>query len=163
MNNYEKHAEIEFRAAGWLNEDGTFKDAMQKAICEHVMALLDVFEGEGHSGSSATYAIDLFSKLAKFEPIVPLTGKSWEWNEIGTGRYQNKRCSHVFKDHDRFDGQAYDIDAVIFWEWCERQLEEDEDGYPGISRYKSYFTSRDSSRPITFPYTPKREYQERNT
>lgn len=65
MNNYESHAEREFKAAGWLKEDGTFVDEMQKAICEHVMALLDVFQGEGRSGSSAPYTVNLFSKLAK--------------------------------------------------------------------------------------------------
>ena len=152
MNNYEKHAEREFRAAGWLNENGTFKDEMQKAICEHVMVLLDVFSDEGHSGSSAPYAIDLFSKLAKFEPVAPLSGDDSEWNEVGEGVYQNNRCSHVFKDKSRFDGKPYDIDAVIFWEWYTA-----EDG----ERFKAYFTSRDSAQPIEFPYTPVRRYKEK--
>lgn len=152
MNNYEKHAEREFRAVGWLSNDGTFKDDMQKAICEHVMALLDVFEKEGHSGSSATYAIDLFSKLAKFEPISPLSGDDSEWNEIGNGNYQNNRCSHVFKHAGRFDGKPYDAESVIFWEWYTA-----EDG----KKFKSYFTSRESAQVIEFPYVPTRRYEER--
>ena len=154
MNNYELHAEREFRAAGWLNEDGTFKDEMQKMICEHVMALIDVFEREGHSGSSAPYTINLFKQLASFEPIVPLTGEDWEWNECGPGVWQNNRCSHVFKDATRFKGQAYDSEGVIFWDLCEPMEGETEP-------YKFHFTSRDSAVPITFPYTPKREYRER--
>ena len=154
MSNYKTHALDEFRAAGWLNEDGSYKDEMQQAICEHVLKLLDVFAGEGHSGSSAPYAINMFSKLAAFEPLVPLTGEDWEWNEVHDGVYQNKRCSRVFKQADRFDGQPYDIDAVVFWEWFKS-----EDG----EVYKTYFGNRDSFRPITFPYTPQREYRFRPT
>jgi hypothetical protein len=87
-----------------------------------------------------------------FEPIVPLTGEDWEWCEVHDGVFQNKRCGHVFKQADRFNGQAYDGEAVIFWDWCT----DEETG----ERFKSHFTSRDSAQPITFPYTPKREYKE---
>ena len=73
MNNLEFHARNEFRAAGWVDENGKFKDEMQEAICTHVLKLLKVFSDEGHSGSSAPYAISLFSTLAKFEPLVPVT------------------------------------------------------------------------------------------
>lgn len=163
MSNYEKHAWLEFQAAGWLDENGKFKDEMQEMICNHVIKLLDVFAEEGHSGSSAPYAINMFEKLAKFEPIAPLTGEDWEWTEVSDGIFQNKRCSHVFKQADRFDGQPYDIDAVVFWEWAERDLLPDEEEYPGRSRYKAYYTSRDSMQPITFPYTPKQEYVERSS
>ena len=79
MNNYEKHAMIEFRAAGWTDEHGKFKDEMQEAICKHVLELLNVFHGEGHSGTTAPYTIDLFEKLAMFKPVAPLTGEDWEW------------------------------------------------------------------------------------
>lgn len=152
MSNYKRHAELEFRAAGWTDEDGEFKDEMQRMICEHVLKLLDVFEGEGHSGSSAPYAIDLFKKLASFEPVAPLTGEDWEWTDVseqnGRTLYQNKRCSHVFKNGD----EAYDIDGVVFWEWYT-------DPDTG-EKHKSYFTSRESRVAVTFPYTPKREYVE---
>jgi len=97
MNNYQIHAMTEFRAAKWVDENGRYCDEMQELICKHVMKLLDVFADEGHSGSSAPYAINLFQKLASFEPVVPLTGEDWEWVEVGDGMYQNKRCSHVFK------------------------------------------------------------------
>ena len=150
MNNYESHVWREFKAAGWLDENGKFKDEMQEAICNHVIRLLGVFAGEGHSGASAPYAISLFEKLAKFEPIAPLTGEDWEWNDVGDGVYQNKRCSHVFKQADRFDGQAYDIDGKIFWEWY-TDPETNE-------QYESYYTSNESFTPIEFPYVPTKEY-----
>ncbi len=146
MNNYEKHAWEEFRAAGWTNDKNEFNDGMQEAICTHVLKLLSVFADEGHSGSSAPYAINLFEKLAKFEPVAPLTGEDWEWVEVSDDMYQNKRCSHVFKGAD---GKAYDIDGKIFWDW-----HQDENG----EMYKSHFTGRESRVYIEFPYVPKREY-----
>jgi hypothetical protein len=152
MNNYQKHAMREFVAAGWTDANGTWTDEMQEMICGHVFKLLEVFADEGHSGSSAPYAISLFEKLAKFEPITPLTGEDWEWTDVGeqSGRplWQNKRCGHVFKDKDG----AYDIDGIVFYEWHEDK----ETG----EKYKSHFTSRESRVPVTFPYTPKTEYKE---
>lgn len=162
MSNFNSHALMEFRAAGWTDESGAFKDDMQQAICEHLLNLLEVFSNEGHSGSTAPYTVNLFKKLAMFEPIVPLTGEDWEWHEIGHGCLQNKRCSHVFKQADRFDGQAYDINGKVFYEWCERPLDKDEEGYPGVRRFKSSYTSKDSNVPITFPYTPTTEYVEQS-
>ena len=154
------HALMEFRAAGWVDENGNWKEEYQQLICEGVLKLLMVFADEGHSGTSAPYAINLFKQLAMFEPIVPLTGEDWEWSDVrhngdGSIHYQNKRCSHVFKEGD---GQAYDIDGKVFWEWCERPLSEDEEGYPGIDTFKSYYTGYESRTPVTFPYTPTKEY-----
>lgn len=157
---YKEHAQLEFQAAGWTNEDGKFDDDMQELLCTQVLELLDLFSEHGHSGSTAPYAIKLFTKLAKFEPISPLTGEDWEWTKLDYDNdvtYQNKRHSSVFKDAD---GRAYDIDGKIFWEWVEYELEPDEQGYPGTRKYKSYFTNRDSRVYIDFPYTPTREYVE---
>jgi len=154
MSNYKTHAMNEFRAAGWVDENDKYKDEMQEMICNHVLALLDVFADLGHSGSTAPYAINLFSKLAKFDPIVPLTGEDWEWNEVAGGTHQNKRCSAVFKQTDRHDGQPYYLDGKVFWEWYKS-----DDG----EMSKSYFTSGNSSVPIVFPYTPKSEYVFRAT
>jgi len=150
MNNLRAHTINEFKAAKWLDESGKYCDDMQEALCTHILMLLEVFSAEGHSGTTAPYTINLFSKLAKFDPIVPLTGEDWEWVEVSEGLHQNKRCSAVFKQADRFDGQPYYIDGKVFWEW----YKSDEDGRMS----KSYFTGKDSQVPITFPYTPKTEY-----
>lgn len=147
MNNYVTHAEREFRAAGWIDENGKYCDEMQEAICNHVMKLLEVFSEEGHSGSTAPYAISLFKTLARFEPVSPLTGEDWEWNNVsdisGCETYQNKRCSAVFKQADRFDGKPYYLDGKVFWNWYK-----DENGEP----YKSHYTNRDSMVVIEFPW-----------
>lgn len=152
MNNYEKHAWLEFKAAGWVDENNNFRDEMQESICKHVLELLNVFHGEGHSGSSAPYAINLFSKLAKFEPVAPLTGEDWEWNDVaeynGSPMWQNKRCGHVFKD----ENGAYDIDGIVWYDWYTDQ----ETG----EKSKSYFTNFKSRVRVTFPYVPKTEHKE---
>lgn len=148
MSNYINHAMTEFRAAGFVDENGKYCDEMQEVICNHVLKLLEVFDEEGHSGTSAPYAINMFSTLAKFEPIVPLTGEDWEWTELNYGddpKYQNKRCSRVFKDSN---GKAYDIDSKVFWEWYT-----DSEGV----KHKTHYTGRDSRVYIEFPYTPKTE------
>jgi hypothetical protein len=148
-----EHAKAEFRAAGWCDENGKFNDEMQQLMCDQVIELLTIFGEHGHSGSSAPYAIDLFSKLAKFEPIAPLTGEDWEWvtHDYGEPVCQNKRASHVFKD----DSGAYDINGKVFWEWCK--------SYDTGEPFKSYYTCRESRTPVTFPYTPKTEYVYRHS
>ena len=136
----ERHAIREFKAAGYLpiNE---CEDDPNKWIQENVLELIRVFSKQGHSGFSAPYCIETFKKLALHEPLVPLSGNDDEWNEVGDGVFQNNRCSHVFKQADRFDGQAYDIEGRIFRE-------------PNGGCY----TSSGSHVPIAFPYTPTKEY-----
>ena len=145
MSNLINHAELEFRAAGWTDENGKFNDEMQEAICNHVLKLLEIFADEGHSGSTAPYTVDVFKRLAMFKPIAPLTGEDWEWTDVseysGRATYQNKRCSSVFKEGK--DGEAYDIDGKVFWEWAMYE------GEP----FKSYYGCRESRVPVTFPYT----------
>ena len=148
MSNYKTHAMNEFRIAGWIDENGNYTDEMQGCICDHLLKLLDAFAEEGHSGSSAPYTINLFKKLAMFETITPLTGVDDEWHKVTDGGvivYQNKRNGAVFKQSDRFDGQAYWLDGKVFWSWAKS----DYDG----EMFKSCYTSRDSLVPITFPWT----------
>lgn len=151
MSNLITYALNEFKATGWTDQ----ADEMQQGMVKDVLALLELFSTQGHSGFSAPIAVDLFSKLAKFEPLGPLTGEDWEWVDVaeedGDVRYQNKRASHVFKNHDG----AYDIDGIVFYEF--NSDPEINDGVP----YKSYFTSKESRTPVTFPYTPTTVYQER--
>lgn len=134
MSNLTNYARSELERAGLFSKEGDFYGGM---MGEAVMKLIEVFADEGHSGMSASYCIGIFEKLARFEPLTPLTGDDDEWNEVGDGVFQNKRCSHVFKEN----GAAYDIEGKIFRE---------PDGV--------CFTSRDSHVPVTFPYVPKHEY-----
>lgn len=136
-----RHAEREFLAVGYTPLDQAQEDGPNKWIQQNVLELLEAFSRQGHSGFSAHYAVETFRKLALHEPLVPLSGADDEWNEVGDGVFQNNRCSHVFKQPDRFNGQAYDINGRIFRE-------------PSGACY----TNSNSFVPVTFPYTPTREY-----
>ena len=105
MSNLIKHAERELELAGLMSKDSDYNGMLGTAALE----LIKVFSEQGHSGCSAGMTIGLFSKLADFKPLCPLTLADDEWNEVGESIYQNKRNSAVFKDGLR--GDAYYIDA----------------------------------------------------
>jgi len=120
-----------------LTRAGLFDTMYGDMLGKDVMELVEVFAAQGHSGMSAGVAIQAFAKVARFEPITPLTGDDDEWTEVSDGCFQNKRCPHVFKEN----GEAYDIEGRIFRE-------------PS----GACFTNRESRVPVTFPYVPTREY-----
>lgn len=134
MSELTDYAREELKRAGFF-DDGSDYGGM---LGPSVMLLVEEFAKEEHSGGSAMMAMSLFEKVARFEPLTPLTGNDDEWTEVAEGIWQNRRCPHVFKGADQ---RAYDLDAVIF-----RQPN-------GVC-----FTSSNSRRFIEFPYTPKREY-----
>lgn len=160
MSNILEHAKRELDLIGMTADN---EEEMNRMMREHILKMIQVFADEGHSGFSANYAVNILSKLLKFEPISPLTGDDSEWTELDYGsdmKYQNKRLSRVFKGAD---GRAYDIEGTVFYEWVERSLDPEEEGYPGTKRFKSYYTGRDSRTYITFPYTPTTQYVERDS
>lgn len=131
-----EHAKSEFEYNGWT--DGS--DSMQELICENLLELLETFANQHHSGFSAGYVLSLFDRLARFEPIGPLTGADSEWTHVADQNgplYQNRRDGTVFKD----DTGAYWIDGKIFRD-----------------QYGTTYTNRDSRVYIEFPWTkPKPE------
>jgi hypothetical protein len=132
-------AEAELARVGLDNPENDFYKGMTRAA---VLELLRVFDNQGHSGMSASMVLSIFERLAKFEPISPLTGEDEEWRPLGDAHpnmaAQNIRCGHVFR---RADGTSYDSRVRVFV---------DTDGF---SRPRS-----DSQADITFPYTPRTEY-----
>lgn len=147
MSNMTKHAERELDIIG-MTDDNEINGMMRK----HILHMIDEFVAEGHSGFSASYAIQCLEKLLRFEPLSPLRGTDDEWVDVaeynGSPMWQNNRCSRVFKD----ETGAYDIDGKVFWEWYTG-----EDG----EKFKSHYTSRDSRVYVTFPYVPTTVYEER--
>lgn len=129
------YARTELEAIGAFTRKGDFYGGMTGNA---VMELVACFAKQGHSGMSAGIVRQLFDKLARWEPLSPLTGADDEWHECGDGVFQNRRCSRVFKDRE---GNTYDIDGRVFRE-------------PN----GSCWTSRESRVPVTFPYTPTTVY-----
>lgn len=137
-----QYAESELDRIG-MADDGDMNGMMRK----HLIHMVKEFADEGHSGFSASYALQCLKKLLNFKPLSPLTGEDDEWSEVtqisGYPHFQNKRCGSVFKNGK--DGEAYDIDGKVFWEWYR-----DEETGEAI---KSYYTCFESRVPVTFPYT----------
>ena len=132
------HAKKEFNALGWPGDC-----EMQSLMCNNLIEMLTVFSEQGHSGFSANYFLGCFEKLARFQPLGPLTGDEGEWEEVGEGIYQNNRDSEVFKEN----GEAYWISGKIF---------RDPDGCT--------YTNSDSCVPVEFPWTrPEPEIIDRPT
>ena len=139
-----EHAKNELEIAGFFDKE---KDFYGGVTGKNALALVKAFVKQSHSGVSATVIRELFHTLSGFLPLTPLTGKPEEWKivrEVGKPGnpplFQNRRCSRVFADsvHGR---NARDISGKVFVE-------------PGGEVY----TNKESSVPVTFPYTPKTEY-----
>lgn len=110
---------------------------MQERVTKNVMEIVMIFAKQEHSGFSWRYTFNLINRLLRWIPITPLTGEEDEWGEpCGPNNgQQNKRCSAVFREN--FDNStACYIQGKVF---------SDDDG-------KTWWTSRDSSIPIKFPY-----------
>lgn len=134
MGNLTDYARRELELAGAFDDSSLYGGMVGKAVLE----LVEKFAEQGHSGASANLVVSLFERVARFEPISPLTGAPEEWAiPYGSrGIEQNVRCSRVFREN----GVAYDVNARVF---------EEPDG--------TRFTSRDSRAQIDFPYTPRTE------
>jgi hypothetical protein len=100
-----EHAESELKLAGY-DPDAPADDA-NRWMYGNILALVDLFASQGHSGASAAYCRTVLHKLLAFHPLTPLTGAADEWVEVSPGVLQNRRIPTVFRQ----DGRAYDIDA----------------------------------------------------
>lgn len=104
---------------------------MQIMMNNDVMELLKVFEEQGHSGFSASWAIKLFSKLAKYKLITEIEDNPDDWDENG----QHKYISSIFK---REDGTCYYMYGRLFAE----------------PNSDNFFYNKASNVDVTFPIKP---------
>jgi hypothetical protein len=120
MSNLIEYAKREFLKLGY-KPIAECDDDPDKWIQENVLELLEVFSKQGHSGSSAPYAINMFKKLANFEPLAPIMCSDDEWNTDDLSitmpppsneSYQNNRCYSIFKNGK--DGKPYYGDAIVW-------------------------------------------------
>lgn len=114
-------------------ELASLAEADDKTMYNHIMALLELLESQGHSGSSEAYCLDTFIRIANRKGFGPLTGEDDEWVPLGTGLMENRRAPQVIKDTET--GKAYDTIARVFTK----------DG-------KRFYCNDRSRAEITFPY-----------
>ena len=128
MSNLVDYAKEELKRIGMIDSGDPYNDFATKSILD----LIELFSSQDHTGFTAPYVAGMFHRLAMFKPVSPLTGEDDEWNEVGTGVFQNKRCFSVFKDKD---GTAYNIEGKVF----------SDDG-------DTWYLCKDSRVNVTFPY-----------
>lgn len=105
-SNLVAHAKRELELADLLSETSDYKGMVGQAVLD----LVRVFAGEGHSGGSAHMAIDIFTRVARFDTLSPLTAHPAEWTEVEKGLWQSKRKPSVFWRQG--EPEWYDLDAV---------------------------------------------------
>jgi hypothetical protein len=111
MSNLEIHAQEELKRAGLFDKDSDYGGMLG----ESTMKLIKVFADEGHSGFSAHMQIEIFSRLAAFKTLTPLTNDPSEWvNVSGYGSkdsaplWQNKRDGSYFSNDGGITGYSVD-------------------------------------------------------
>lgn len=105
------HAKKELELAGLFDKDSDYDGMIGKAVME----LCKCFAGQGHSGFSANWVLDLFSRLGKYEPLTPITDNPKDWTDVSNlgGKdspemWQSKRNPSLFSENG---GKTYyDVD-----------------------------------------------------
>lgn len=134
----------------WLNDElallekGQEGDSllMQRKMNDCVIEVMEVIEKQGHSGTTVSYLSHVLDRVIKRKPLTPLTGEDSEWQDTGFNdeQEQNRRCPTVFRYY-KDNKTAYDIHGKVF---------SDDGG-------KVWYTSKESTIEITFPYSPPDE------
>lgn len=95
------HAKYELALAG---NDKEFNDS--------IIEIVRNFSGQGHSGGSASVAIDIIQKLLKRQALTRLTDNPDEWEYHGAEKWDGK--NGVWQN--RRDGRAFSNDhGVHYW------------------------------------------------
>ena len=165
MSNLVAFARKELELAGWFDQDGFYEDEIGRSVIE----LIKVFADQRHSGMSAGICTSLFEKLARFEPLTPLTGEDDEWNDITNHYFVAKVLSKGEPDSPEPDEI---VDLVNRYTGpvakkyqnrrCSRVFKDETGTYDSqgkLFRLKDggLVQRRESRVYITFPYTPKTE------
>lgn len=108
-------ARAELERAGLFDQDSDYESMLGEAVMELVYTHAD----EGHSGFSAQVALQIFSRLAEWKPLSPLTDDPNEWQHIEEDvagdavTWQSRRSPGCFS---RDGGRTfYDLDAPLSW------------------------------------------------
>lgn len=96
MSSLVDYAKSELERAGLFDKDSDYEGMLGDAVLD----LVKVFAKQGHSGFSAGQTLRIFNKVARYQPLTPLTFAADEWNDVsefsGRPMWQNKRDSTIF-------------------------------------------------------------------
>ncbi len=115
-------------------------EGLQDKINKDILAFIELFESQNHSGLTGNYVIGILTKLLNGVPLFPLTGEEDEWEDVSylfNDRIveQNKRYRKVYREN-RDNSTAFIRDAKVF----------------SVDGGKTWFTCNKSEKYITFPY-----------
>jgi len=143
-------------------EDTEFDDRYNDAVKRDVLELIATFSNQGHSGYSAGYILNIFSKLASWKPITSILNVTEQWNDVtecmdGKTMFQHKKLSSLFKDGE--NGEPYYLDAITKRLpngscWCGPLFMTKKDALEG--NVESCITS--AAYVKTWPFVPKTFY-----
>ncbi|MBQ9014443.1 MAG: hypothetical protein IJ094_12995 [Bacilli bacterium] len=125
----------------------TLKDSpmdydMQKKLNKNILKTIEAFCEFGHSGGTVTYSLDIFNRLMKYYPILPLTGKNNEWNEFSREDISNG--NHIIKYYNKRYPMLLKIIEIN--KWGEK-----------VSEWYNNNNNTVRENKIDFPYYPKYE------
>lgn len=89
-----EHAKRELELSGQWQED--------PAYAQSIVAAVAAFASYGHSGGSASVAVEQLNRLIRFETLSPLTSDPAEWEDrsemSGTPMWQSVRDPRAFSN-----------------------------------------------------------------
>ena len=139
-----QYANDELRRVGYPVDAAVIDYNNPNAVMHSALnELLMVFEAKApDTAVGQSYLLETFARLARRQPLTPLTGADDEWLPADDyGVQQNSRCSTVYRDEV---GVAYDTHAVLFKR----------------PNGNCYALAGRSVKPVTFPYMPNPEIRE---
>jgi hypothetical protein len=117
--NFEQWARDEIKRAGLLSKDSDYGGMLGRSV----LKLVKTFAGEGHSGFSAAMAIEVFEKLARWEPLTALTSDPAEWTDLGEMGPLKTHPNAKRVWQSKRDPRAFSADGGKTWKLLEEAVE----------------------------------------
>lgn len=119
--------------------EGTHEDFKIEIEFKDLFDVLKITFSSGMDDAWIDKFNDLLQRTFAQEPLEPIEDVQSDWMEVGTGVYQNKRCSALFKR-----------DGVVTFQGGSVLMEFYKD-YDGIG---TYLSGSVPNEPVTFPFDP---------
>jgi hypothetical protein len=140
VNKFREFAEMELLALGYSDE---VQNPVQAKIRRDILALVDLFETQGHDQNSGPVISGMFQKLVNFQILCPVTNfpKDWVMMDESNNVYQHTRLYGLMKNGE--NGKPYYLNAIVWIEDDNRK----HIGWASGTRSRQYVKS--------FPFMPR--------